>query len=92
MTQQRLAPRTSWCWNVVALLFFGMSIGYGLGQLPSLAAAVQSTRRATTEGSGVPANLEEKLNAILASQDEVLERLDGVMEELRIIKIRASMQ
>ncbi len=38
------------------------------------------------------ATVEQKLDQILAKQDQILARFDEVMEELQIIKIRATMQ
>lgn len=38
------------------------------------------------------AKLEQKLNEILQHQAQILQRLDQVMEELRIVKIRATVR
>ena len=34
--------------------------------------------------------LEAQLDQVLASQEQVLQRFDGILEELRIIKVRSS--
>ena len=49
-------------------------------------ASAQSTRD-TKSDSQV---LEKKLEQILATQQTILQKLDDVMEELRIIKVRAT--
>ena len=55
---------------------------------------VSSTSSAATSSSssGGPshAKLEQKLNEILANQQEILKRFDAVMEELRVIKVRTT--
>ncbi len=49
----------------------------------------RSTRASETSG---PARIEAKLDQILANQDRILARLDEVMEELKIVKIRATVR
>jgi hypothetical protein len=34
--------------------------------------------------------LDEKLDRILAQQEQILQKFEGIMEELRVIKVRAS--
>ena len=38
------------------------------------------------------AKLEAKLDQILENQDQILKRFDDVMEELRIVKVRATLK
>lgn len=55
-------------------------------------AATTSSRRGTssTNKDSSTAKLEKKLDQILANQEQILKRFDDVMEELRIVKIRAT--
>ncbi len=61
---------------------------------PAHAAPVAEDRRTGTPAaqahpkSGDP--VEQKLDQILQNQQEILQRFDAIMEELRIIKIRAT--
>jgi hypothetical protein len=48
--------------------------------------------RSSKSSSGSNANLEKKLDEILAKQETILQKFDTVMEELRIIKVRTSIQ
>ena len=50
--------------------------------------ASQATREADTSDE----RIEQKLDQIVANQAEILQRFDAVMEELKIIKIRASLR
>ena len=43
-------------------------------------------------GSASTSALEKKLDRILANQETILQRFDQVMEELRIIKVRATIR
>ena len=59
-----------------------------------LGAAVMIQHSAGAQGSREPksdvAALEKKLNQVLANQQTILQKLDAMMEELRIIKVRAT--
>jgi len=59
-----------------------------------LGAAVMIQHLASAQGSREPksdvAVLEKKLNQVLANQQTILQKLDAMMEELRIIKVRAT--
>ena len=46
----------------------------------------------TDEAGKLDPQVEARLNDILAHQQEILQRLDQVMEELKIIKIRATVR
>ena len=50
-----------------------------------------ASSRASTGGSGAKV-LEGKLNEVLDNQQKILKRLDEVMAELQIVKIRATMR
>ncbi len=77
--------------RLAAAAVVALTSAYLIGQATVSFAATQSTRRSTT-ASGTAAGVEEKLDAVLAGQEKILQQLNAVMEELRIIKIRASMQ
>ena len=47
---------------------------------------------ATTETGKLDSKLEAKLNQILENQQKIFQRFDEVMEELRIVKIRATLK
>ena len=49
-------------------------------------ASAQSTRDTKSD----PRVLEKKLEEVLATQQTILQKLDELMEELRIIKVRAT--
>jgi hypothetical protein len=51
--------------------------------------AGRSTRSSETGGA---AKIEAKLDQILGNQERILARLDEVMEELKIVKIRATVR
>lgn len=51
-----------------------------------------TSRSSRKSSSGSNANLEQKLDEILAKQETILQKFDAVMEELRIIKVRTSIQ
>ena len=48
----------------------------------------RSSRSSKTPSSGSSANIESKLDEILANQQAILQKFDAIMEELRIIKVR----
>lgn len=82
-------------WKVAA---FAVLIAVSLNSLVFGASESTKTRstkisgRASSKDTIDTAALERKLDAILEKQEEVLQRFDAVMEELRIIKVRATMQ
>ena len=49
-------------------------------------ASAQSTRETKSDSRA----LEKKLDEVLATQQTILKKLDEVMEELRIVKVRAT--
>ena len=55
--------------------------------------ATRSAKPAATASSNNPnAKLEAKLDQILANQEQIFRRFDEVMEELRIVKVRATLR
>ena len=58
------------------------------------AAHAQTSRRAIkARASATPSHMERvnrKFQEVLANQDQILQKFDAVMEELRIVKIRVS--
>ena len=52
----------------------------------------KTTKTASQPAKTTEAKLEERLNDILDHQQQILKRLDDVMEELRIVKIRATVR
>ncbi|MBI2104225.1 MAG: hypothetical protein HYT90_01415 [Candidatus Omnitrophica bacterium] len=88
MTQRRMGR---WPHTVAAL---AVVTGAWMGA-ESQAAERSRTSRAKADGStGTSAQpdkkLEDKLDQILANQEKIFQRFDEVMEELKIVKIRAT--
>ena len=61
------------------------------GASTQAARTTRSRSASGTDGTGEAA-VEAKLDQILESQQQILKRLDEIMEELRIVKIRATMR
>ena len=63
---------------------------------PGVSSASQELQSSATSGSSSKADakkngdVDKKLDEILANQQAIFQRLDQVMEELRIIKVRAT--
>ena len=61
-------------------------------------AATSKARASSSDADGSPATerklkaLEGKLDEVLANQQTILQKFDMVMEELRIIKVRATLR
>jgi hypothetical protein len=85
-------------WWLVAVAGCALAIGAGFGMLARAAdeePAGRASRRAarTSASSSSSADgLERKLEEVLAGQQAILKRLDEIMEELKIVKIRASVR
>ena len=62
----------------------------GCALLVGVSAAADQPAPATTAAPSSNAAVLDKLDHILANQDQVFKRLDAIDEELRIIKVRAS--
>lgn len=62
----------------------------GIGWAATKSARTKASGEGTTSAS--EAAIQKKLDEILANQDAILKRLDEVMEELRIVKIRATLR
>ena len=93
MTRARSRP-----FRVVAAagLVVAISLGLWIGAEThaaeeSSAQSSRSTRASSTSGSETGDDaIIQKLNQVLAKQATILQRLDEVMEELKIVKIRAT--
>jgi len=48
----------------------------------------RSSRSSKSSSGGSSANVDQKLDEILANQKAILQKFDAIMEELRIIKVR----
>ncbi len=86
------------------LLLIGSGIGLGVCLWSAAGSLAEEAAKASRSVLGGPRetkssasslkgdDLEKKLDEILANQQAILERFDQVMEELRIIKIRATLR
>ena len=84
------------------VLLIGLGVGLGICLSLAVTSMAEETSRATRSvlggaasgGSSASSNagLEKKLDQILANQETILQRFDQVMEELRIIKVRATLR
>jgi len=81
-------------WRVVGIalaLLLGVAGSSGSG-----VAATKGTRTKTgaqeSKATGSDPAIQQKLDEVLAKQDTILQRLDEMMEELKIIKIRATLR
>ncbi len=78
----------------------GCLMGIGLTALCSVTAfsATKASTKTSSAGSSAEVShsdlvqLETKLDQVLANQQTILQKFDAVMEELRIIKVRASIR
>ena len=60
---------------------------------PAAASQSSDTDRSTrTSETGGAARIEAKIDQLLANQERILARLDDVMKELQIVKIRATVR
>ena len=85
------------------LLLIGLGIGLSVGLWSAAGSAAEEAAKSSrsvlggvkpTESSKSKAKEDEiakKLDEILANQQTILQRFDQVMEELRIIKVRATL-
>ena len=74
-----------------------VSIGVWLKTTAPAEGQARSSRRSAGDGGETSAQadtatLEAKLDQILQNQEQIFQRFDQVMEELRIVKIRATLQ
>ena len=58
----------------------------------SRSADTSRSTRAASSDSGREARIEAKLDQVLTNQDQILAKLDEVMEEVKIVKIRATVR
>lgn len=73
-----------------------LALGFGVGATAAQSRAAQGASKASHNSSG-ETGAEEKLREILKNQEQILanqatilQKFDAVMEELRIIKVRAT--
>jgi hypothetical protein len=59
---------------------------------PAVRGGEDSSRSTRTSDEGREGRLEAKLDQVLANQDAMLAKLDQMMEELKVIKIRATVR
>ncbi len=83
-------------WLIVSALLVGVA---GTSILPLVRAEESSRQRSrstrssgTSASSGGDAKVEQKLDEILDNQQKLFTRLDQIMEELKIVKIRATLK
>ena len=81
---------------VAAAGVFGLGVWSGSAAEESPSKSSRSSRassatKAQEDGSEI-AGLEKKLDEILANQQTILSKFDAIMEELRIIKVRATIR
>lgn len=84
-----------WRRLVPLLLGVGLAIGVASSFVLSDQEPVpssRSSRSSKASSSGSNANIESKLDDILANQQAILQKFDAIMEELRIIKVRATLR
>ena len=94
----RSRRRTAW-WQPLGLALV-VSLGMWIqADTPAEGQPRSSRRSAGASGSGEDAithadtkKLEAKLDQILQNQERIFQRLDEVMEELRIVKVRATLK
>ena len=90
-------------WRIAVALGCALAAGAGFGALvraadeESAARTTHRTSRTTTAAAPTAPKidslaLERKLDDMLAGQQAILKRLDEVMEELKIVKIRATVR
>ena len=91
-------------WWIALTLGCALAAGAGFGALARAAdeegsstRTTHRTTKATTAATSTAPKtdslaLERKLDDVLAGQQAILKRLDEVMEELKIVKIRASVR
>ena len=78
-------------WSLVGALALVVSVGvwraFAVSNEPE---TTQDSSQSAGTSQVDERKVEVELDKVLASQEQVLQRFDGVLEELRIIKVRAS--
>ncbi len=73
------------------LIVLGLGCGAILWAAPAGSARESSTSRSTKSEKTADLNLrplEAKLDEVIANQQQIIQKFDAVMEELRVIKVR----
>ena len=77
-------------------LFLGLWAPWGAAAEEASSKSSRRSRASATKEAGGEtsdtAHLEAKLDEILATQQTILSKFDAIMEELRIIKVRATLR
>ena len=81
------------------LPLIGIAAGLSLWSWTMTSMAKEAARAASSKNTATEsdvnskdlARIEEKLDQVLANQQTILQKFDEVMEELRIVKVRATM-
>lgn len=76
-------------WILAGVLILGVLVGLSASGPLGVAAEEGASSRSSR---GENATLEDKLDQILSNQQLILQKFDAVMEELRIIKVRATLR
>ena len=103
MRSQVSASYTAW----LAVILLGLCVSLGAWSRASAADTEDASRSSRSSRSSVKStgakpspgdqraelvHLDEKLDRVLANQDQILKKFDEVLEELRIVKVRASLR
>ena len=83
--------RSAVSWSVMAVLVIVATLGMFSRAVFSQEEERQEGRPQATNTHNQDAKILKKLDQVVANQEAILHRFDEVMEELRIIKIRASL-
>ena len=82
-------------WSQVSWLALALAAGAWMMAQTQAAEQPQSRRSKASDSaptsSRTDGKIESKLDEILANQEKILKRFDDVMEELRIVKVRATL-
>lgn len=80
-------------WAGRAVLVAGVALALGMGAALDTSRAEKGEERASSGGSEVDQKrILAKLDQLLAGQAAIQHRLDEMMEELRIVKMRATLR
>jgi hypothetical protein len=93
---ERRRRRVTTTWRLTVAVGLALALGIGAWINTSTLAKEEGTGSSSRSSRASKASdggkTEEKLNEILENQQKILKRLDEVMEELKIVKIRASVR
>ena len=75
---------------IVSLLYIWAQIASAIEEPSETKPSQAASKPASTISGGKEAKILSKLDEILANQHTILQKFDAIMEELRIIKVRAT--